>query len=117
MIIENKTTRLLVRHLGPLELDVLGIVWNAGEITSRDVFETMRERHPYGQSTILTVLRRLCNRGALEREDRNGMYHYSATISRDELGTALIDMVTEQVFRGDPVPVIEHLTGRKLSRA
>lgn len=109
MATNHDLARLVGKQIGHLELAVLDFLWRQREATSRDVFEAMREREKYGQSTILTVLRRLTARQVLNRTVRDGVFCYSRAITREELGIAMIDQVARHVFRGDMVAVIEHL--------
>ena len=103
----------LAKGLGPLELEMLDVVWEMGRATSRDVFERMRDRRRLGQSTVLTVLRRLSNRGILNRETGGEVYVYSPAIGREELGQRMIDDVVNRVYGGAVDPAIDHLMRRK----
>lgn len=103
----------LAKGLGPLELEMLDVIWEMGRATSRDVFEKMRDRRRLGQSTVLTVLRRLSNRGILHRE-AGEVYIYSPAIGREELGQKMIDDIVNRIFGGAVEPIIEHLSKKKL---
>lgn len=103
----------LAKGLGPLEAEILGVIWDMGQATSRDVFEKMREKKRLGQSTVLTVLRRLTNRGILHRDAGGEVYVYSTTVSREELGGKLIDNLVNVIFRGDVDSVIAYLASRR----
>jgi BlaI family penicillinase repressor len=103
----------LAKGLGPLEAEILGVIWDMGQATSRDVFEKMREKKRLGQSTVLTVLRRLTNRGILHRDAGGEVYVYSTTVSREELGGSLIDNLVNVIFQGDVDSVIAYLAPRR----
>ncbi len=103
----------LAKGLGALEMEILDIIWAMGRATSRDVFEKMRDRRRLGQSTVLTVLRRLSGRGILEREVANGVYVYVPAISREELGMQMIDNVINLIFRGSVESALEHLARKR----
>ncbi len=110
---QKPLTATLAKGLGPLEMEILGIVWDMGQATSRDVFEKMRDRRRLGQSTVLTVLRRLSGRGILHRDVAGGVYVYRPAIGREELGMQMIDNVVNLIFRGSVEPALEHLSKRK----
>lgn len=110
---ERDLSVTLAKGLGPLELEMLDVVWEMGRATSRDVFEKMRDRRRLGQSTVLTVLRRLSNRGILNRETGGEVYVYSPAIGREELGQRMIDDVVNRVYGGVVDPAIDHLMRRK----
>ncbi len=99
----------LAKGLGPLEMEVLDVIWEMGQATSREIFEKMRERKRLGQSTVLTVLRRLSDRGILHRDAGGDVYVYSPVMERRELGGRMIDDVVDRIFGGAVEPVITHL--------
>ncbi len=103
----------LAKGLGPLEMEVLDVIWEMGQATSREIFEKMRERKRLGQSTVLTVLRRLSDRGILHRDAGGDVYVYSPVMERGELGGRMIDDVVNRIFGGAVAPVIAHLMERK----
>ncbi len=103
----------LAKGLGPLEMEVLDVIWGMGQATSREIFEKMRERKRLGQSTVLTVLRRLSDRGILHRDSGGDVYVYSPVMERKELGGRMIDDVVNRIFGGAVEPVIAHLIDRK----
>lgn len=103
----------LAKGLGPLEMEVLDVIWGMGRATSREIFEKMRERKRLGQSTVLTVLRRLSDRGILQRDAGGEVYVYSPTLQREELGGRMIDDVVDRIYGGSVEPVIAYLTTRR----
>jgi len=106
----------LAKGLGPLEMEVLNVIWEMGRATSREIFEKMRERKRLGQSTVLTVLRRLSDRGILRREAGGDVYVYSPVMEREELGGRMIDDVVNRIYGGAVEPVISHLMLRRDSQ-
>jgi BlaI family penicillinase repressor len=102
----------LSKGLGPLEMEVLDVIWEMGEATSREIFEKMRERKKLGQSTVLTVLRRLSDRGILKRDAGGDVYRYSPVVPRHELGGKMVDDIVNRIFQGSVEPVIAHLISR-----
>ncbi len=113
MELQKPLSATLARGLGALEMEILDIVWELNRVTSRDVFERMRDRRRLGQSTVLTVLRRLSNRGILKREAGGDVYVYSPNVGREALGGQMIDNVIRLVYRGDTQPAMAYLTAKK----
>ena len=102
----------LTKGLGPLEMEVLDVIWEMERATSREVFEKMREKKRLGQSTVLTVLRRLSDRGILKRDSSGDVYVYSPAVPRFELGGKMVDNIVNRIFGGSVEPVIAHLISR-----
>jgi predicted transcriptional regulator len=69
-------------HLGPLELDVMEVMWNFGESNSRDVMERMERKLAY--TTVMTTLDRLYKKGLLDREMTDRTFTYRFRLSRAE---------------------------------
>ena len=69
-------------HLGPLELDVMEVMWNFGVSNSRDVMERMERKLAY--TTVMTTLDRLYKKGLLDREMTDRTFVYSSRLSREE---------------------------------
>jgi predicted transcriptional regulator len=69
-------------HLGPLELDVMEVMWNFGASNSRDVMERMERKLAY--TTVMTTLDRLYKKGLLDREMTDRAFLYCVRLSREE---------------------------------
>jgi len=68
--------------LGPLEEEVMEIVWALGSGNVRDVVERMVR--PLAYTTVMTTLDRLFKKGLLARETGERAYVYSARLSRED---------------------------------
>lgn len=71
---------------GPLEKEILEIVWkNNGGSCVRDIFCTLQNRRGIAYTTVMTVMNRLVDKGALHRQ-RDGKAHtYSALLLRQDV--------------------------------
>ena len=70
------------RHLGPLEIEVMDVVWRFGASYVRDVVARVERKLAY--TTIMTTLDRLYKKGLLVREASGVAFIYSARLSREE---------------------------------
>lgn len=80
-----------VGRFGPLESAVLEVLWRASEpVTVRRVLEELnRDREqPLAYTTVMTVLSRLAERGAVARTKVGRGYAYRP-VARDEAGLAV----------------------------
>lgn len=68
--------------LGPLELEVMKVVWECGASSVREVARQMQRELAY--TTIMTTLDRLYKKGLLEREMSDRAFVYAAKVSREE---------------------------------
>ena len=66
------------------ELEVMEVLWQAGEPLPLQPIRTQLERtRGWDGSTVKTLLRRLCEKGAVEAEKRAAFY-YRPLLSREE---------------------------------
>jgi predicted transcriptional regulator len=84
-------------RLGPLEAEVMGAVWKTGEpLTVRQLLEQLNRgrRQPLAYTTVMTVMNRLTDKGALRRQRRGRGYAYEPTAD-DAAGLAVQSVVRE----------------------
>lgn len=68
--------------LGPLELEVMEVVWNCQRCSVREVVEKLNSRLAY--TTVMTTLDRLFKKGLLDREKSERAFLYSPAMSSEE---------------------------------
>lgn len=82
----NASRKGLDQVLGSLERAVMEGVWSLGRpATVAEVLSRVRPERDY--HTVTTVMVRLCKKGLLHRQKREGVWHYSATLTREEFTT------------------------------
>ncbi len=95
--------------LGWLEAEVLRIVWDEGQVTVRDVYETLRERRRIAYTTVMSVLRNLAAKDLLEQDKSSSAYVYRPRVSDIEVARGILDALVEQIMGGRREPLIEYL--------
>ena len=70
--------------LGPLETEVMDLLWKRGSATVRDVVNDLAGTRGLAYTTIMTVLVRLQVKGLLARERVGRIYVYRVTQTREE---------------------------------
>jgi predicted transcriptional regulator len=68
--------------LGPLEVQVMEILWGTGERSVRDVVEQLDRKLAY--TTVMTTLDRLFKKGLLDRQKSERAFLYSPRVSHHE---------------------------------
>jgi len=72
-------------HLGPLEIDVMEMMWRFGASNVRDVLERLEQLdRKLAYTTVMTTLDRLYKKGFLDRELADRAFTYHARLSREE---------------------------------
>jgi predicted transcriptional regulator len=69
-------------HLGPLEFDVMDVIWSCGASNVRDVVGHLERKLAY--TTVMTTLDRLFKKGLLARELTDRAFVYSARYTRED---------------------------------
>ncbi len=68
--------------LGPLEMQVMNVVWSVARCSVRDVVERLNSKLAY--TTVMTTLDRLFKKGLLEREKFERAFLYSPALSSQD---------------------------------
>ncbi len=76
------------KTLGPLENDVLNIVWTKNSLTVRDVVKSFPR--PLAYTTVMTVMANLYQKGFLKRKEIKKKYHYSPLVKKEILAHSAI---------------------------
>lgn len=94
------------RVLGPLEVSVMGILWQRGESSVRDVIGCLDRRLAY--TTVMTTLDRLFKKGLLDRRKADRAFVYSPRFSKPNWERRVAgDLVAD--FLAGPEPSTELL--------
>jgi len=84
---------------GELEFDVLNCLWEAGHLSTREVYARVGEPRSLAYTTILTVLQRLHRKGWVSRDDTVKVHVYSPSLSRGDFASARAASLAESLAR------------------
>ncbi|EOP98682.1 BlaI/MecI/CopY family transcriptional regulator [Bacillus cereus] len=79
---ENKA---LLKIVGPLELEVMKVIWTRQDATVQNVLTELNKQNDYAYTTIMTVMNRLDKKGILTRSKVGKGYVYKPYYSPNEL--------------------------------
>jgi predicted transcriptional regulator len=94
--------------LGPLETDVMELVWKLGDTTVRDVHEALAERRDLAYTTVMTTMARLASKGLLARDTSGLAHRYRATISREDYARSTVTSVVDWLVDRFPEPAMSY---------
>jgi len=91
-----------MKVLGPLETEIMDIIWERGTETARGVYETLHKgRKDIRRSTISIMMNRLFERGLVEKKIEKGRgglkYVYSVKVSKDEFKREVVRNVMDSL--------------------
>jgi BlaI family penicillinase repressor len=102
--------------LTPQELELMKIVWQKGEATVRDVYETLLERRKIAYTTVMTMMRVLEKKGHVKTRRENRAFVYRATRPERQVVRSMVREFVDRVFNGSAQPLLVHLVeDRRLS--
>ena len=85
------------------ELQILGVLWDRGEATVREVYETLRDADPalpIVQNTVQAFLRTMEDKGLVRHRAEGRSFIYRPVPRRDETKRRLASRVLNRVFDG-----------------
>lgn len=83
--------------LGPLEAELLDLVWAHGAVTARDLHDSQVPAGARAYTTLMTTLDRLYKKGLLAREKDGMAWRYSAACTRSELDQRRVDALAMRI--------------------
>lgn len=89
------------------ELDVMGVLWDAGEASVAEVRERLADALAY--TTVLTVLRTLEEKGYVGHTEAGKAYRYHALVRRQDAGTSVLRRITRKLFKDSPELLLTQL--------
>ena len=95
--------------LGETEMEVLHHVWDLGRATVADVQARILRERKVAYTTVMTVMKKLADKGYLRFEKDGTTYVYSAARSAEEVQRSLVDDLVSKVFRGSTLALVQTL--------
>ncbi len=98
------------------ELEILGVLWERGPSTVRQVLDTLEARRPAGYTTVLKLLQIMTEKGLVRRDERERAHVYEARAPREETQRQLVGDLLEKAFSGSASAlVMRALSSKKTS--
>ncbi len=101
--------RKSLTHLGETEMEVLHHVWALDTATVADVRERILADRDIAYTTVMTVMKKLADKGYLEYEKDGRTYVYSPARQPGEVQHSLLRRLMDRVFKGSPMALMQTL--------
>ncbi len=102
----------LAAVLGPLEAEVMEIIWDRGEVTVRDVYRELKRARPIAYTTVMTTMGRLSDKGLLRRKEDHPAHKYSPHVSREQYATSTVKSVVDWLVNQFRDPAVAYFLDR-----
>ncbi len=101
-----------------VELQILGVLWDRGPSTVRQVHDALVEQRETGYSTTLKMMQVMLEKGLVRRNDALRPQVYRAAKSKSQTQTEMLDDLTHKVFGGSAKRLVMRMVsaGRLSSR-
>jgi predicted transcriptional regulator len=70
--------------LGPLEGEIMEVIWENGPTTVSAVHKELREHKDIAYTTVMTTMSRLAKKNLLHQDRSTASYVYSAALTKEE---------------------------------
>lgn len=88
------------------ELEILGVLWEQGPSTVRQVHEVLDARKAAGYTTILKLLQIMAEKGLVVREESARAHVYRAAAAREETQGQLVGDLMDRAFGGSAAELV-----------
>ncbi len=96
-----KPETVICPSLGPLELDILKLVWKEPRSVVRDIMiklnKNRSKQDKLAYTTVMTIMRRLMDKGLLTRTKESRSYIYAPTQPPQEFISKVVDKAITEV--------------------
>ena len=98
--------------LGPVETEIMQLVWEMGEAKVRDIYQVLLSRRQIAYTTVMTILGNLANKGVLVRRQHGRAYVYTPVVSKDEFARVKIGEIVDNLLNRLSEPAITYFVER-----
>ena len=100
------------------ELTILGILWNRGPSTVRQVHEALDQSSGIGYTTTLKVMQLMLEKGLLKRDPSQRSHVYEAAVPAEQGQTQALNDLIDRVFSGSAERLlVRALSGHTMSNS
>lgn len=85
----------LVKVLGPLETDIMQLVWLDQTTTVKKIHRALQANREIAYTTVMTTMTRLAEKGVLNRRREGLAYVYMPAITRAEFERVMVQRVLD----------------------
>jgi predicted transcriptional regulator len=101
--------RGLGQVLGPLEAEVMWLVWQQGQATVKQIHRLLSRKRELAYTTVMTTMARLAEKGFLQRTRRGMAYLYRPTMTREEFDRWVVRSVLSSLLETSGKETVEYL--------
>jgi predicted transcriptional regulator len=102
-----------VAALGPLQWEVMRVLWASGEATVGEVVEALARGRRPALTTVATTLARMEKRGLVAHRAEGRLFVYRAAIAEGQVRRRMVSDLLARLFQGDAAALVSHLLSER----
>jgi len=102
------------RPLTELQQAILDFIWENGPVTSEEVREALRPKHPLKDPSVRTLLRRLEQRGYISHRVEGKVFKYRAKVHSRSVAARVVEHIIERFCSGSAEQFLLGLVDEKV---
>jgi predicted transcriptional regulator len=107
--------RRKTKTLTEVELEIMSVVWDRGEVSVEDIQETLsKQRRELAPSSIRTMLSILAEKGYVSRKKAGRGYVYRAKVSQEKARRSIVSDMVERAFDGSALGLVAALLDTRM---
>jgi len=95
--------------LGPLEAEVMWLVWQKGQATVKQIHRVLARKREIAYTTVMTTMSRLADKGIMSRTRRGMAYLYRPTMSKTEFDRWVLRSVMTGLLENFDTATMDYL--------
>jgi BlaI family penicillinase repressor len=96
------------------ELEILGVLWELGPSTVRDVHMVLERKREIGYTTVLKLMQIMAAKGLVKRDETARAHVYKARVAQEQTQRQLVNHLLDRAFGGSATKLMmQALAGRK----
>jgi predicted transcriptional regulator len=103
------TRQGLGQVLGPLEAEIMWLVWQQGQATVKQVHRILSRKREIAYTTVMTTMSRLADKGIMKRTRRGMAYLYRPTMSKPEFDHWVLRSVMSGLLENFDTATMDYL--------
>jgi predicted transcriptional regulator len=102
-------TRNRLQKLGDLQLRILQLLWERGEMTASGVHAALQPERALAPTTVATMLAKMEARGLVAHRELGRAFLYRSAVDAGEVARRLGDHFVQRLFAGSVAGAVMHL--------
>mgnify|MGYP000927403570 FL=1 len=111
-----ETSRIMMNSNKPVrptegELEILGVLWNKGAATVRDVHEEINKTRESGYTTTLKLMQIMYDKGLVHRDASAKTHVYKAAVTQSATQEMFLHKMINNLYAGSSAQLVMHALG------